>query len=218
MALSGVLLPFRVQLARAGQYVLATNPTVGTGLAEVAAQTSYSATTPDMLIGNVDPTLNLALDYIKLEATAAMTAATSIEFAITVDFGPRTPTTDHTTVITPVNPLPSLPLAGTAPLIKVQSSTTASVLPALTGKGYTAARGGLGGLNIIGDEMYISFGESVSGIGFAGAADAAGQPGKRCSSCPPLILPPNWTAAVHIWAPSSSASFVPEFELGMYFC
>lgn len=212
------LLPFRTALARAGQYMLATNPTLGTGLTWVAAQDAYSATTPNFLITNNDPVLNLALDYLKMTTTHAMTAATEIDYAITVDFGPRTPTTIHVTSCPPVNPLAGVPLVGTAPLFYAQSSATASVIPALTGKGYTAARGALGGLNISGDELIIICGEVPKGGGYAGAADASNQPAQRSSCASPIILPPGWTACVHIWGPSSSASFAPEFECGMYFC
>lgn len=207
--------PTRHQFAEEGSYILATNPTVSTGLTWVAAQTAFSNTAPNFYVANVDAKRSLYLDYLKLIATAVATTAASIQFAIHVDIVGRTFSgADNTTVIVPVNPNGGLPLL-TQPIIKAQNSATVSAMNVPSATSRLVGRGNLGGLNIAGTEMLLTFGSTDAGC-YPGSADAANQPGRRGASCPPIIIPPLGSATIYIWMPGSAASFNPEFELGMW--
>lgn len=206
--------PTRHQFAEEGSYLLATNPTVGTGLTWVAAQTTFSDTTPNLYVFNNSTTRSLYIDYLKLIATAAATTAASIQYAIKTQSVPRVFTTDNTLAIVAVNPNQALPTLEN-PIIKAQNSATASVMSASDSSARLVGRGNLGGLNIAGTEMLLTFGSTDAGV-YVGQADAANQPGRRGASCPPIIIGPGQALTFYLWMPSSAASFNPEFELGMW--
>lgn len=198
-----------------GSLLVATNPTVGTGLAWVAAQVAYSATAPNFLITNTQPAggKNIQLRCLKLIATAAGTAATVWHYAALLDVANRALTTDNTAVITPVSPNGGIALGSGLPRINAQSSTNASVLAAASAAGRIVARGALGGLNVVGDVFSILFGQNTGLTGPLTAAEGATQSGSRTACSPPVIIAPGGCLSLHFWSPSSSASFVPEFEM-----
>lgn len=206
--------PTRHQFAEEGSYILFTNPTISTGLTWVAAQTAFSSTAPNFYLSNPDPKLSLYLDYLKLIATAAATTAASIQYAIHVDVVARTFTTDNTLVVVPVNPNGGSALL-TTPILKAQNSATVSAMAVPSATNRLVGRGNLGGLNIAGTEMLLTFGSTDAGC-YPGSADAANQPGRRGASCPPIIVPPGGSCTMYFWMPSSAASFNPEFEFGMW--
>lgn len=206
--------PTRHQFAEEGGYLMATNATPGTGLLQVLQQRTFINTAPNIYIGNPDAKLSLYLDYLKMISTAANTASISIHYAIHLDVVARAFSVDNTATIVAVNPNAALPSL-VSPIIKVQSSNTASAVgaPALTNR--LVGRGTLGGLTIAGTEMLLTFGSTDAGA-CVGAADAANQPGRRGGSCPPVIIPPGGSCTMYFWCPSSTAGFDPEFELGMW--
>ncbi len=200
--------------AEEGSMFVATNPTIGTGTLWVAAQTAFSDTAPNFLIQNTDPVKWMFLRYLKMVATAAATGTTSIQYAVKIDSQLRTPTTNNTAIITPVNPNMNMGSLGAAMNIQVQNSATVSVIPAASANARIVARGSLGGLNIIGDEMLIVFGSTDAGAQTATtAAEGAGQPGRRVSSAPAVVIGPGHSAVIYVWLPGSSASPAPEYEL-----
>lgn len=199
--------------AEDGSYILATNPTIGTGLTWVAAQTAFSDTAPNFYIFNPDTTKSLWLRRLKLQCGAVGTAAVSWRYAVILDTVARAPTTDHTLAIVPVTPNSSQALAVT-PTILAQNSATVSVVPASSAAKRLVALGTLGGLNIAGSEFEVCFGSTDSGA-FQGVADAAGEPSRKITNSSPVVIGPGHSCMIHIWGPSSSASINPEFELAM---
>lgn len=202
-------------LCEEGSLLVATNPTVGTGLAWVAAQTAYSATTPNFLITNTQPAggASIQLRYLKLIATAAGTAATVWHYAAILDTANRALTTDNTAIITPVSPNGGVALGSGLPRINAQSSASASVLAAASASGRVVARGALGGLAVVGDVFMIGFGQSFGLSGPLTAAEGATQSGTRGSVSPPIIIAPGGCLSLHFWSPSSSGALTPEFEM-----
>lgn len=211
-------LPTRHMLADEGSYVLATNPTISTGLTWVAAQTAFSDTTPNFYLYNNEAVggKTLYLDYLKMIATAAGTAATAWHYAIIVDQVARAITTNHVLAITPTTPVSAVSLVGTAPTINAQNSATASVIAASSSASRIAARGVLGGLNVAGDEFVIVFGSTDVGAHPGLTAAQAAALSRRVDHSAAVGIGPGHSAVIHIWAPSSSASINPEFELGMF--
>jgi hypothetical protein len=212
--------PTRHALVEEGSYILATNPTISTGMVWVAAQTAFSDTTPNFYIFNSETASNpnaksIYLDYLKLITTAAATTATSFHYAWILDAVPRALGTDNTATITPVNPNGGASLVMT-PVIKVQNSATASVITASSSAKRLVARGTLGGLNVAGDELTIVFGSTDVGANAGLTAAQAAAVGHRVTHSPAIIVPPGWSLTGHIWAPGSAASPAPEFEFGMW--
>lgn len=207
-------------LASEGTYFVAVNPTVGTGMTQVAAQTAFSDTAPNLYIANNEAAggKEIMIDYIKMVTTAAATASTAIHYAAVVDNQIRAPTTDNTAALT-VGRAASGGVSAqvTVPTVKWQNSTTASAVPASSSQKCVVGRGVLGGLNIAADELFIAFGVTNVGAHTATtAAEGAGQPGRRVSCSGPAVIPPQGSFVLHLWAPSSSASFNPEVEIGFW--
>lgn len=205
--------PTRHHFADEGSYLVATNPTIGTGFTWVAAQTAFADVNPNFVIQNTDPYKSVFLDFVKLIATAVGTSATSWNYAVELDTI-RLATTQHMTAVVPVNPNMGKPSIQNV-TVMAQNSATATVIPLLSGAGRVVARGVLGGLNIAGDEFLITFGSTDAGA-YPGTADTASQPGRRVSSAVPVIIGPQQSCTLYFWAPSSSASINPEFEIGMW--
>ena len=208
--------PNRNQFAAEGSYILATNPTVGTGQTWVAAQTAFSDTAPNFWIHNNEPAngRTLYLDYLKLISTAVGTAAVSWQYAVIVDPVPRTVTTNHLLAITPVCTASSYSLVA-VPTINVQSSATATALSASSASSKLVGRGCLGGVNIAGHVYGILFGDCSAGVTAVGSTDTAAAPGRSFDFSGPVGINPGQDCTIYIWGPSSSASLAPEFELGM---
>ena len=223
-----VLPPTDHSLLEEGCYMVATNPTIGTGLAMVAAQTAFSDTAPNLYIWNAenpaDPaSKTIYLRHIKLIATAAGTAATHWRYAFILDNVARALSTDNMLAIVPVNPGGAngkgtvIPFGGSGnSVFKFQNSATASAIAASSPNKRIVGQGVLGGLNIVGDEMVIAFGTTDVGA-HAGltAAQVAGI-SRRVSGAPAIGIPPGFSLVGNLWAPASSATFTPELEVAMW--
>jgi hypothetical protein len=201
-------------LCEEGSLLVATNPTVSTGQLWVAAQTAFSDTAPNFYIGNNDASRSIRMHSLKLICTAAATGTTAIHFVAILDTVLRSFAGSYHLAITPVNPNGGMPNIA-APTIAAQSSATVSALTASSANKRIVARGVLGGLNIVGDELFIEFGEMLGGNMSATAVTQAGQPGRRGTSAPPVMIPPLGSLAIHFWLVGSSASPAPEFEILM---
>lgn len=200
--------------AEEGSLYVATNPTISTGMLWVAAQTAYGATAPNFHIRNTDVLggKSVRLQSLKLIATAAATGTTAVHYAVTLDPVSRAISTDNTAAITPQNCNGGV--TGAPPvLVNAQNSATVSVLSAASAGNRVLARGVMGGLNIVGEELFLSFGTPISSAMTPTAVDAAGQPGCRVTSAPAIIVPPQASCTIHIWSVGASASMTPEFEL-----
>ena len=221
--LVGAVSPSDYSDADEGSSFIIRTPTIGTGLVQVAAQTAFSDTAPNFYLVNTESTTSgigktIALRSLRLLTTAAMTSATAIQYVFTLDPILRSVTTNHMDWYNSTNasavappqvyntnlssPLPSFTFA-------MQDSATASVVTARSSQAIVVARGTIGGLNIVGDVMQINFGSYESG-GLPATAEAAGQPGIRVVTEPPVLVPPGYTLVGHIWAPASAASMAPE--------
>jgi hypothetical protein len=208
--------PNRNQFVAEGTYILATNPTVSTGLTWVAAQTSFSDTAPNFFIHNSEPAggRTLYLDYLKMVSTAVGTGAVSWQYAVILDPIPRTFATDNTLLIVPQCPASSYSIIA-SPTIKAQNSATTSALSASSTSKKLVARGCLGGVNIAGHVYGIVFGDCSAGVTAVGSTDTAAAPGRSFDFSGPVAINPGQDCTIYIWGPSSSAAFNPEFELGM---
>jgi hypothetical protein len=201
-------------LAAEGSLFVARNPTVGTGMTWVAAQTTYGATAPNFHIRNTDIAggKSVHLHGLKMIVKAVGTGTTAIYYAAVLDTTLRAIGTDNTDAITPKN------VNGNASnsldvLINAQNSATVSVLSAATAGARVLAQGSLGGIAVVGEELDIAFGgQPGGGLGMT-AVSGAGCPGRRVSNAPPVVVGPQQSLTIMVWAVDSSAAIDPEFEL-----
>jgi len=199
-----------------GSLMVATNPTIGTGLTGVTAQIVFNDTGPALYVYNNDPVKSLCIGYLKMIATAAATSTTSQHYAAIVDPARGTLiTTDNFTTITPVCPNGGASIPFT-PVVKFQNSATVSVIAASSASKRVIARGVLGGLNIVGDELIIVFGRGDMATHPGLTAAQAAAPSKRVANAPPAIVAPGATFMVHLWGLAQAAAYSPEIELVMW--
>ncbi len=200
-------------LADEGSYFLATNPTMGTGIAGIAASTSYDATESLLHIRNTSTTKRLYLDFIDLVVTAAGTNGTTFGVTMTADRG-TSRYTSGATAITPVN-------------VNLASSETADCTVKFGALVTTAASADvrlLGNMQlrtvikVIGDRYRFQFGDTGGG----GAWQAAGASLDGTTSiamnipCPPVILGENDQFLLHDWGASQSVGASYEFRIGFW--
>lgn len=196
-------------LAADGQYFLATSPTPGTGIASLAAPTTFDDTKPFLLINNAHPTKNLTLDYLKLTVTAAGTGGTAIHWGIKVDGVNATRYTSGGSTLTPV--CVSMPSgAASSAVIKCGAIVAAAVSSSARLLGHSVLRPVI---PVIGDTYMIVFNGDFS-IALGGQPVAGTAVANVAVSHAPVILGPTQWAAIHLWLPSQSGASSYEVELG----
>ncbi len=202
--------------AEEGSMIVCTSGTISTGLTGVTAQVVFNDTGPALYVYNPDPVKSLYMGYLKMIASAAATTTSSQHYACILDPARSTLiTTDNFANLTQVNPNGGAALS-VAPVVKFQNNATVSLIAASSASKRIVARGGLGGLNIVGTEMIINFGrgDHTTDPGLT-AAEVAG-PSKRVRNAPPVVVGPGCTFTVHLWGIAQAAAYSPEVELVMW--
>jgi hypothetical protein len=200
-------------LADEGGYFKGTNPTVGTGIIH-ALTTSFSATAALFCLRNTDGegAKRLYLDYVKLVTGATaigMTAATSIETAVTIDNTNRH--SSGGSAITPVNVNMDSSQATIAAL-----NFGAEVLAAASGSvrlvGRHAFPRRVAPAMVTGDQFVWDFGSfSSPSIAAVGAAAPATAPMQHYAAMGPVIIGGGDSLNFHLWYPAG-ATTAPTYE------
>lgn len=199
-------------LAAEGSYFITTNTTPGTGIA-MNVVASYANTAGCFFFQNNNPPggATAFLDYMKLIVTVVPGTSTSADFAIIRDVAlPLSVqvTTNHVSVNTPVNVNPLSPLKSGCQFA-YQVGVTASVNVTPSGTSAIIARGNIGGLPVVGDELVIDFGGDDTAM-YAGSTTA----GRKISVVAPVAVPPGYQAMIVPWFPSNGTTALSyEFEL-----
>jgi len=213
--LNNQVMPIKHGQSSLGQSFVATNATPGTALA-YNVQASYSATVPFLYLFNTQATggKSVWLDYIKIICTTAPASAVNAFYAIILDTAARALSPDNTVAITPVNTNFALASANPTSLqIKAQNNATASAVAAAAAP-RLLARGVLGGLPVVGDELIIDFGSDDIAPHAGLTAAQASAPARKVSSSPAFCLCPGTSAIVHLWFPSNATTGL-SYELEM---
>jgi len=200
-------------LADEGGYFKAVNATISTGIIH-ALTASWSATAALFCLRNTDAegAKRIYLDYVRLVTGATaigMTAATSIEFAVTIDSTNRY--SSGGTAITPQNPNMDTAQATVAAL-----NFGAVVLAAASGSVRQVGRGAFprraAPAMVTGDQFFWNFGAAdIPTLAAAGSATPATAP---CQfSCPmgPIIIGGGDSLNFHLWYPAG-ATTAPTYE------
>lgn len=200
-------------LADEGQYFKATNATIGTGIIH-ALTTSWSATAALFCLRNTDSegAKRLFLDYVRIitgPTAIAMTAATSIEAAVTIDNTNRH--SSGGTAITPVNTNMDSSNATIAAL-----NFGAEVLSAASGSVRLVARAALARrvapAMVTGDQFFFNFGAAENPvISTVGAAAPATAPMQYAVPMGPAVIGGGDSLNFHLWYPAG-ATTAPTYE------
>lgn len=207
-------------LADEGNYFLATNPTVGTGIAmttsvvddAATASSTHAQFSPTMLVQNNWPVTDalqhrIYLQYLRVSViTQAPTSASDWRFAFRGD-NVTSRYTSGGSVIVPVNVNMDSNNASNA---KIYFGAVVSALPSATG-GRLLSKGIVDyALPIIGDQWLFTFGD-VSMPSYQIAATALKQ---ITIPCGPIIIGPQQNVTFEQWGTSNAAAPAFEFELG----
>lgn len=201
------LIPTKHLLADEGSYFITNN--AQTGLATAAAPTTFSATNPFLLIYNGDTVGNpnaksIYLDYALLLATAAGTAGTNVQFAVTVDTTNRYSSAGTNITSNIVSPNTSLGVKSVASVYAGNITATAASPAVRTIIGNRFMKGAI---PVVGDQYTIQFG-GVDAPTFLGISTIL----LSTQNVAPIILGPGSSALIHIWLGSQSgaSSYAPE--------
>lgn len=208
----------RHALSGEGSYNVATNPTPGTAVVygSGGTQTSFSSTVGFVVYKNnaqsgVPQPLQMYLDYLRILVSGTVpAAATSTQFAITIDTGNRAPTANNT-LVTPVN-LNFRSGRGPAGQVWIPNAGTITVPAAVNSR--LVARGSLRqAISVTLDEYILRFGAQDGSPAVAGGTGV----GRYASDAPPVVLGPQEFCIVHLWQPSATTSGLSvEIETGWY--
>lgn len=146
-------------LAQEGSYFVATNPTVATGIAGIAAADGYNAAETLFLLYNQATAaegIEVCLDFLELQCTVVDTGGTDIRFDHHIDTGDRF--TSGGSNITPVSPNmnSSASAKGRLRFGAVVSSSASSSVRYLGGRQLSSTD------LVANDLMYFSYGGSTS--------------------------------------------------------
>lgn len=204
-------------LSDEGVYFVATNPTIGTGIAQTicvddaaTASSTHAQFAPTVLIYNSavasSPTApSLYMRYLRLRCTAAPASATSWYYSLRLDNLNRY--SSGGSLITPVNVNPNS--ATTSKALLYFGAIVPTALPSgnarLVGAGAWDSA-----IPVVGDQYCLQFGAPfVSNDMLSGGTTA-----KNVSmTAPPIVIPPGWCLAVDMWGPSNAVTPASwEFE------
>lgn len=203
-------------LADEGSYFVATN--AQTGIATSATPTAFSATNPFILIYNgANPSDDFAprlyIDYAMLAVTAAGTAGTSVQVAVTKDLGNRYTSggTDLTSAISNVGPTSMGSLtriyAG-----NITASAASGNAKTIIGNRFLKVM--TAPAPTIGDEYTLRFGAAnIVEVGqYLNNATTLTSQVNITKNLPPVVIGANESLLIHLWLPAQSAasSYVPE--------
>ena len=196
-------------LADEGTYFTCNN--AQTGLATAATPTAFSATNPFFLIYNQsapsdDFGLRIYPDFLMLLATAAGTAAASVQFAITLDRGNRYSSggSDITPNIRAISQVTSR-----SSLAKVYAGNITATAATANARTVVGNRYMKAAIPAAGDQYKIAFGNTDTPDMLSSATIVWSQ-----NNVGPILLGPDESLLVHVWFPSQSAasSYAPEFN------
>lgn len=209
-------------MADEGNFFLAQNPTIGTGLAMTTSvvtdapgagtAATNSNTRPTMLITNLNSTSDgsqkrIYLRYLKMSNinTAPTSATTGLHYSFRGDVNPSRYTSGGTLIV-PVN----INMDSSA-TTKAQIYFGAVVAAALSGNARLFSMGVIAyGLQIIGDQWIFTFGNTALPTNVLGATGLK----QVTVPCGPIVLGPGQSVALDLWEANLAAAPLFEFELG----
>lgn len=206
-------------LADEGSAFVIGNATPGTGLATTAAPTTFSATTPFLILQNMEQLggQSLFLDYIRLTTTAAGTGGTALHVTTVLEPSSVARYTSGATLIVnasgatggqAVNPKSGAPAPTTVSAYVGPITATAATANARTLAPDLVLRSQIPVAN---DSYLIKFGGVEGAPGNSVSATTASQ---VVVAHAPVVLDPQSSFLLHLWLPAQSAASSYQIEVG----
>lgn len=202
-----------------GAYFRGTNATIGTGIIH-ALTTSWSATAGLFCLRNTDSegAKRIYLDFVRLitgPTAIAMTAATSVEMAVTIDNTNRY--SSGGTAITPVNSNMDSSQATIANLT-FGAVTLSAASGSVRNAGRMAFTRRAAPVMVTGDQFLWQFGVSApQSVSVMGSATPATAPAAFNAGMPPVIIGGGDSINFHLWYPAGATTAPTyEFEIGWW--
>lgn len=196
-------------LADEGSYFNACAAAPQTGIATAAAPTAFSATNPFFTIYNSENAGNpnakrIILDFAALVATAAGTGGTSLQVAVTMDNTAR-----YTSGGTALVPKSTNGDNNNGSIATVFAGNITATAASSAVRNILGQRAFKGAIPVIFDTYMLKFGgvDQLPSITISTIA-------KVVEACPKVVIPPGWTALVHLWLPGQSGASSYIAELG----
>jgi hypothetical protein len=194
-----------------GSYFVATNPTMGTGIAGIAASTSYDAAEHLLFLRNLSDTKRLELDFIDLVVTAAGAAGTTTGFTMVGDRGTSRRGTGGSS-ITPV--CPNLAMSETADVtLAFGALATGSASADVRPLGDFLVRTVI---KVVGDSYRFVFGDPNAVWSLAGASLDGTTSAKVTIPCPGVVLGETDQFLLSDWAASQSGASSYQLRMGFW--
>jgi hypothetical protein len=194
-------------------YFIFTNPTLGTGIAGIAASTSYDAAEHLLLLRNTSTTKRVYLDFIDLVVTAAGAAGTTTGFSMVMDTGAIRYTSGSS----------SESFAAWNPNMDAAESAELTIkFGALVTPAATADKRNLGDflvrtvIKVVGDSYRFSFGDSGGAWQLAGASLDGTTSAKVTIPCPGVVLGETDQFLLSDWAASQSGASSYQIRMGFW--
>lgn len=199
-------------LSDEGSYFVATNPTVGTGIAGIAASDGFDDLETFLFLRNTESNSTgkrLFLDYILMRVTAVGTGGTNFSFAMKLDKG-NNRFTSGGSAITPVSPnMDSVAAAIATVRAGAVVTAAASADARLVASGLLRSV-----IKVVGDAYLFDFGAAAKAMSshiVAGTAIA-----NVVVPCPPVVVGPNQMFLLHEFAASQTVGASYTFEVGWW--
>lgn len=185
---------------------VATNPTMGTGIATTTSIQTYDTTKPVMMVINPYGLggANIIFDYLRLIATAAAGSSTDENWAMQLSAGTR-----YASAGTAIVPVPLNTGASKSGAVIFFGAPVAAA--ALAADKFIHRSKGRSVIPVAGDETLFKFGSTNhEGPTTLGGAVALRMP----IPCGPVVLRPGDTWLLHHWQAASAGAPAWEFEFG----
>jgi hypothetical protein len=202
----------RYALADEGSYYVATNPTIGTGIAGIAASTSYDATEHLFWLRNTSSTKRLYLDFIEITCTAAGANGTTSGFTVTTDRGNSrrgTGGSDITSIYPANRTMTGTPEVACAFGALATVTSTTSVQAVFNGLVRNV-------IKVVGDTYRFSFGDSGATWQCAGASLNGTTTAAITIPLVPVVLGEGDQVLLSDWGASQSGASSYEFKAGFW--
>jgi hypothetical protein len=189
-----------------GSYFVVRNPTIGTGIAGIAAADGFDALETFLFIRNTSSTKRIYMDYIKLQATAAGTNGTTWSYAIAIDKGNSRYTSGAVANVAAKNPNAASGATAEATVLAGPLITTAATADV---RYVSEGNVRVGVIKVVGDTYVWDFGGDARGNVMSQAGTAIAN---FTFPVPPVVLGENDTLLLHEWGTSQTvgASYLLE--------
>ncbi len=206
------------KFADEGSYYMTRSPTVGTGLATIAAQSSFADASPFLIVTNGNPVggKSIYLDYIKLTSTVAGTNGTNLLYATKLDNIARWASGGWGSSNTGVaqvmlGPYPTNTAAQAQSAAQVYAGALVAV--ASSSQARTLSNGICRtAITVVNDQYLFNFAGcdmALDGVLVSGTNIA-----QRSIIHAPVVIGPGASFLLHIWAASQTVASNFELEMG----